>query len=143
MFEMVMTSGKRKILAAESAQLRREWVKHLWKAMQLSTSGVTHNENICTDICSEVEREESCAEPCGPTKGPNDQNTAFQISKDFQRTEPFSNKGDYDHPQPDRKPAGPEIHYDVPSAVLRKLPNYCTDAEDLHHRKTSSESGIL
>ncbi|XP_008284764.1 uncharacterized protein LOC103360689 isoform X2 [Stegastes partitus] len=41
MFEIVMTNGKRKVLAAETAALRKEWVGHLWKAMNLSTSGLS------------------------------------------------------------------------------------------------------
>ncbi|KAM9843975.1 uncharacterized protein ACBR49_013103 [Aulostomus maculatus] len=46
MFEIIMTNGKRKVLAAETAALRREWVAHLWQAMHLSTSVV------CDQSCS-------------------------------------------------------------------------------------------
>ncbi|XP_037834458.1 uncharacterized protein LOC108239314 [Kryptolebias marmoratus] len=34
-----MTNGKRKMLAAETADLRKDWIGHLWQAMQLSSSG--------------------------------------------------------------------------------------------------------
>ncbi|CAN9505915.1 unnamed protein product [Ophioblennius macclurei] len=39
-FEIIMTNGKRKVLAAETQALRKEWIDHLWQAMHLSTSGV-------------------------------------------------------------------------------------------------------
>ncbi|XP_056258314.1 interactor protein for cytohesin exchange factors 1 isoform X2 [Seriola aureovittata] len=64
MFEIIMTNGKRKMLAAETAALRKEWVGHLWQAMHLSTSQVSsrgrHLEeceqrdrlNSSTPICS-------------------------------------------------------------------------------------------
>ncbi|MEQ2203721.1 hypothetical protein XENOCAPTIV_002710 [Xenoophorus captivus] len=39
LFEIIMTNGKTKMLAAETAALRKEWVGHLWQAMQLSSSG--------------------------------------------------------------------------------------------------------
>ncbi|XP_068192904.1 uncharacterized protein [Antennarius striatus] len=38
MFEIVMANGKRKLLAAETAALRQQWIEHLWQAMQLSNS---------------------------------------------------------------------------------------------------------
>lgn len=46
-FEIIMTSGKRKMLAADTAILRRDWLRHLWQAMHLSTSGagITHRVN--------------------------------------------------------------------------------------------------
>ncbi|XP_036944072.1 uncharacterized protein LOC119013542 [Acanthopagrus latus] len=43
MFEIIMTNGKRKLLAAETAALRQEWVGHLWQAMHLSTTGVSRS----------------------------------------------------------------------------------------------------
>lgn len=38
-FEITMKNGKRKVLAAETPEMRREWVRQLWMAMQLSGSG--------------------------------------------------------------------------------------------------------
>ncbi|XP_063068116.1 uncharacterized protein LOC134459664 [Engraulis encrasicolus] len=38
-FEMTMKNGKRKVLAAETPDLRCQWVRQLWQAMQLSGSG--------------------------------------------------------------------------------------------------------
>ncbi|XP_071768455.2 uncharacterized protein LOC139921944 isoform X2 [Centroberyx gerrardi] len=50
-FEITMTNGKRKVLAAETAALRKEWIGHLWQAMHLSSSGSTH-----LDVCGQGER---------------------------------------------------------------------------------------
>ncbi|XP_062264381.1 uncharacterized protein LOC133971152 [Platichthys flesus] len=36
MFEIVMKNGKKKMLAAETADLRQQWVEQLWKSMHLS-----------------------------------------------------------------------------------------------------------
>lgn len=67
-FEIIMTNGKRKMLAAETAALRKEWVEHLWQAMQLSSSGLLdsrdtdpemfdHRESLCStasiSVCSD------------------------------------------------------------------------------------------
>ncbi|KAL2101256.1 hypothetical protein ACEWY4_003017 [Coilia grayii] len=45
-FEMTMKNGKRKVLAAETAELRQEWVRQLWQAMHLSGSG--RSLSVCT-----------------------------------------------------------------------------------------------
>ncbi|XP_050929886.1 uncharacterized protein LOC108880389 isoform X2 [Lates calcarifer] len=45
MFEITMTNGKRKMLAAETAALRKEWVGHLWQAMNLSTSRISESSS--------------------------------------------------------------------------------------------------
>ncbi|XP_029365288.1 uncharacterized protein LOC115048127 isoform X2 [Echeneis naucrates] len=68
MFEIIMTNGKRKMLAAETEALRKEWVGHLWQAMHLSTSVVSEalgtrpeesqlrdRINSITPICSRTE----------------------------------------------------------------------------------------
>ncbi|XP_062389116.1 interactor protein for cytohesin exchange factors 1 [Sardina pilchardus] len=44
-FEITMKNGKRKMLAAETPEMRREWVSQLWKAMQLSGSG--RSRSLC------------------------------------------------------------------------------------------------
>ncbi|XP_045888730.1 uncharacterized protein LOC123958966 [Micropterus dolomieu] len=61
MFEIIMTNGKRKVLAAETAALRKEWIGYLWQAMHLSSSGVsdTHHE-----VCEQRERINSSAPIC-------------------------------------------------------------------------------
>ncbi|XP_012727843.2 uncharacterized protein LOC105933023 isoform X1 [Fundulus heteroclitus] len=46
LFEIVMTNGKKKMLAAETAALRKEWVGHLWQAMQFSSSGLFDPEDM-------------------------------------------------------------------------------------------------
>ncbi|KAK6312263.1 hypothetical protein J4Q44_G00179270 [Coregonus suidteri] len=40
-FEITMKNGKRKVLAAETADLRTEWIGQLWRAMHLSGPGGT------------------------------------------------------------------------------------------------------
>ncbi|XP_044036948.1 uncharacterized protein LOC122868747 [Siniperca chuatsi] len=61
MFEIIMTNGKRKVLAAETAALRKEWVGHLWQAMHLSASGVSDSKNIHFEMCEQRERINSSA----------------------------------------------------------------------------------
>ncbi|XP_034046619.1 uncharacterized protein LOC117528152 isoform X2 [Thalassophryne amazonica] len=48
LFEIIMTNGKRKVLAAESAADRNEWIEHLWRAMRLSSCGASEPENSNT-----------------------------------------------------------------------------------------------
>ncbi|XP_054891143.1 uncharacterized protein LOC129363214 [Poeciliopsis prolifica] len=72
LFEIVMTNGKKKMLAAETAALRKEWVGHLWQAMHLSTSGLLDSRdpdlelfdqrgslssNMSVSLCSDSVRE--------------------------------------------------------------------------------------
>ncbi|XP_027898509.1 uncharacterized protein LOC114160228 isoform X1 [Xiphophorus couchianus] len=72
LFEIIMTNGKKKMLAAETAALRKEWVGHLWQAMQLSSSGLSDSRdpdlemfdqrgslssNMSISLCSDSVRE--------------------------------------------------------------------------------------
>ncbi|CAJ1076599.1 uncharacterized protein LOC121503389 [Xyrichtys novacula] len=57
MFEIIMTNGKRKMLAAETAALRQEWLDHLWQAMQLSTSGFSDSRNTHSSSLDEYYRD--------------------------------------------------------------------------------------
>ncbi|KAE8283100.1 hypothetical protein D5F01_LYC18499 [Larimichthys crocea] len=50
MFEIIMTNGKRKMLAAETAALRQQWIGYLWQAMHLSTSGVLNSRNTQLEV---------------------------------------------------------------------------------------------
>lgn len=61
MFEIIMTNGKRKVLAAETAALRKEWIGYLWQAMHLSSSGVTDTHH---EVCEQRERINSSAPIC-------------------------------------------------------------------------------
>ncbi|XP_039680748.1 uncharacterized protein LOC120574484 isoform X2 [Perca fluviatilis] len=61
MFEIFMTNGKRKLLAAETAALRKEWVGLLWQAMNLSTSGVSDSRSTQHEVCEQRERLNSSA----------------------------------------------------------------------------------
>ncbi|KAM5126884.1 uncharacterized protein ACMZJ9_021048, partial [Mantella aurantiaca] len=45
-FEIIMKNGKRKLLSAESADLRDVWIKLLWKSMQLPGPG--RHASSCT-----------------------------------------------------------------------------------------------
>ncbi|XP_071329962.1 uncharacterized protein [Trachinotus anak] len=79
MFEIIMTNGKRKMLAAETAALRKEWVGHLWQAMHLSTTPVsestdTHLEEYelrdrLNSICSHSDSVMECL-PARPVSAP-------------------------------------------------------------------------
>ncbi|KAJ0057963.1 hypothetical protein NL108_007175 [Boleophthalmus pectinirostris] len=115
MFEIIMTSGKKKMLAAESATLRKEWVRYLWKAMHLSTSGLgtTHrkrevceqqsiNSNIYADVECFVEPMDTTCSPADPepdstfptSEEPVYQN--FHQPNSFQTNEEIRLDGDYD-----------------------------------------------
>ncbi|XP_078125492.1 uncharacterized protein LOC144529977 isoform X3 [Sander vitreus] len=54
-FEIIMTNGKRKLLAAETAALRKEWVGLLWQAMNLSTSVVSDSRSTQHEVCEQRE----------------------------------------------------------------------------------------
>ncbi|XP_033501498.1 uncharacterized protein LOC117268871 isoform X1 [Epinephelus lanceolatus] len=64
MFEIIMTNGKRKVLAAETAALRKEWVGHLWQAMNLSFSVVSDTRGTQLDVCEQRDRLNSSAPLC-------------------------------------------------------------------------------
>ncbi|XP_069511069.1 uncharacterized protein [Ambystoma mexicanum] len=58
-FEIVMKNGKRKLLSADSAELRAIWIEFLWKSMQLPNPG--RNNSSCTwhDVPSLEQRAEA------------------------------------------------------------------------------------
>ncbi|XP_041813797.1 uncharacterized protein LOC121621404 isoform X3 [Chelmon rostratus] len=64
MFEIIMTNGKRKLLAAETAALRQEWVGHLWQAMHLSASGIFEPRSTHFEVHEQLERINSSAPTC-------------------------------------------------------------------------------
>ncbi|KAK2833562.1 hypothetical protein Q5P01_017451 [Channa striata] len=64
MFEVIMKNGKRKMLAAETADLRKEWVENLWQAMHLSTSAVSSFKTTNADTCEQQERIKSSTAIC-------------------------------------------------------------------------------
>ncbi|XP_038633451.1 uncharacterized protein LOC119953344 isoform X1 [Scyliorhinus canicula] len=55
-FEIVMKSGKRKLLAAERSDLRAVWMEFLWKAMQLPGPGKKNSACTWHDIPCLIER---------------------------------------------------------------------------------------
>ncbi|XP_074512990.1 uncharacterized protein LOC141781271 [Sebastes fasciatus] len=66
MFEIIMTNGKRKVLAAETEALRKEWVGCLWQAMNLSTS-VVSDRSTHHEVCEQRERINSSLPACSRT----------------------------------------------------------------------------
>ncbi|XP_069569573.1 uncharacterized protein [Brachyistius frenatus] len=56
MFEMIMKDGKKKVLAADTPALRKEWVQYLWQAMHLSTSGVSDSRGTHLEVCEQRDR---------------------------------------------------------------------------------------
>ncbi|KAM4530533.1 uncharacterized protein PAE49_022995 isoform 2-T2 [Odontesthes bonariensis] len=69
MFEIIMRNGKRKMLAAETAALRKEWVVHLWQAMHLSTSRVSVSSGTILETCEEQDRLKSSTPICSRSEG--------------------------------------------------------------------------
>ncbi|XP_051888955.1 protein outspread [Pristis pectinata] len=55
-FEIVMKNGKRKLLAAESSDLRAVWMEFLWKAMQLPGPGKKNSACTWHDIPHLIQR---------------------------------------------------------------------------------------
>ncbi|XP_031426844.1 uncharacterized protein LOC116221151 isoform X3 [Clupea harengus] len=61
-FEITMKNGKRKVLAADTAELRWEWVRQLWKSMQLSGSG--RSLSVCPRPKGTDQKARSNSSPC-------------------------------------------------------------------------------
>ncbi|KAL0993088.1 hypothetical protein UPYG_G00103060 [Umbra pygmaea] len=54
LFEIIMKNGRRKVLAAETEDLRQAWIDQLWRAMRMSTPegsyrGCTRTQNLQSD----------------------------------------------------------------------------------------------
>ncbi|XP_059804222.1 uncharacterized protein LOC132379909 isoform X5 [Hypanus sabinus] len=56
LFEIVMKNGKKKVLAAESSDLRAVWMEFLWKAMQLPGPGKKNSACTWHDIPHLIQR---------------------------------------------------------------------------------------
>ncbi|XP_073516513.1 uncharacterized protein [Phyllobates terribilis] len=56
LFEIVMKNGKKKLLSAESEDLRDVWLKLLWKSMQLPGPGHSSSSCIWYDIPELIQR---------------------------------------------------------------------------------------
>ncbi|XP_062307627.1 uncharacterized protein LOC134012033 [Osmerus eperlanus] len=50
-FEITMTNGRKKVLAAETAALRTEWIRHLWRAMHMTSPGGTDPGSSWQEEC--------------------------------------------------------------------------------------------
>ncbi|XP_069785923.1 uncharacterized protein [Narcine bancroftii] len=61
-FEIVMKNGKRKLLAAESSDLRAVWMEFLWKAMQLPGPGKKNSACTWHDIPHLIQRAASVSQ---------------------------------------------------------------------------------
>ncbi|XP_069056062.1 uncharacterized protein [Pleurodeles waltl] len=58
-FEIVMKNGKRKLLSADSAQLRKTWIEYLWKSMQLPSPCKKNSSCTWHDLPSLEQRAEA------------------------------------------------------------------------------------
>ncbi|XP_056870149.1 uncharacterized protein LOC130514529 isoform X2 [Takifugu flavidus] len=175
MFEINMKNGKRKLLAAESAELRQRWVGHLWQAMHLSASWASTFRSTHQEVYQQQTEESNGTEslPSRPLSAPAD-NTPYEIrslpsptslpqahicrtippasatvsAEDHYDVLPIRKGRElraemeslYDVPSSNMSaPAHPgdtENIYDVPSALLRKIPDY-TSAQRTVPRKPS------
>ncbi|XP_030591504.1 uncharacterized protein LOC115784432 [Archocentrus centrarchus] len=63
-FEIIMTNGKKKVLAAETEDLRKEWVGHLWQAMHLFLSETSVSTDAQLDVCEQRDRLHSITPIC-------------------------------------------------------------------------------
>ncbi|XP_033999479.1 uncharacterized protein LOC117493153 isoform X3 [Trematomus bernacchii] len=145
-FEIIMTNGKRKVLAAETAALRKEWVRCLWQAMHLSTSGLSDSRSpnvmeslparpfsappptghihhdiwsIATPICplEELNHEEATQQNTPPACGYQQHNVTSGVSHTEGRQE-----GDYDILPLGNRPCGNAMEegvYDFPMSYRR------------------------
>ncbi|KAH1183077.1 hypothetical protein KIL84_004569 [Mauremys mutica] len=76
-FEITMTNGKKKLLSAESADLRTAWIEILWKSMQLPGPG--REQSACTwhDVPTLMER----AQVARDHKEENHYNTVLYVEE--------------------------------------------------------------
>ncbi|XP_028267228.1 uncharacterized protein LOC114439476 isoform X2 [Parambassis ranga] len=64
MFEIIMNNGKTKVLAADTAALRKEWVGNLWQAMNLSGACILTSRRTQLDVCEKRDRFNSSTPAC-------------------------------------------------------------------------------
>ncbi|CAL8305538.1 unnamed protein product [Merluccius merluccius] len=103
-FELMMTNGKRKLLAAETAALRTAWLGQLWRAMHLCHQA---SSQLGSPRCSSQEgREPRYTSSASPSSEEMNGHKA-----DDQRTSPPAQ-----HNQ-----EMTESIYDVPSSLLRTV----------------------
>ncbi|XP_078257728.1 uncharacterized protein LOC144594757 [Rhinoraja longicauda] len=86
LFEMVMKNGKRKLLAAESSDLRAVWMQFLWKAMQLPGPGkrnsactwhdIPHLIQRATSLCQDKSKRENSMGSLSSTDTQSEDNTS-------------------------------------------------------------------
>ncbi|CAH2291913.1 Hypothetical predicted protein [Pelobates cultripes] len=115
-FEIVMKNGKRKLLSADTAELRDVWMAFLWKAMQLPGPG-RHNSS-CTwyDIPGLLQRANS--------ETMNDELNAISMQVDV----PLTNQTDRHRDDED----GPQGVYEIPNFVAFNSPakDTVSDSDD-------------
>ncbi|XP_075071516.1 uncharacterized protein LOC142160551 isoform X3 [Mixophyes fleayi] len=100
-FEIVMKNGKRKLLSAESEDLRDVWIKLLWKSMQLPGPG-RHNSS-CTwyDIPELVQRGDLASvdsEQGSLSPDSTGRDDVFEQPQEPEHTEEVNYSGEYDFP---------------------------------------------
>ncbi|XP_028675446.1 uncharacterized protein LOC114665187 isoform X2 [Erpetoichthys calabaricus] len=124
LFEIVMKNGKRKLLSAETEQLRSVWMEFLWKAMQLPGPG--HNQSGCTwhDIPKLKERALI-----------GTQVSTLQDTVEFGVCLPChpGQASDLNATDEDQYPSEEANLYDVPKSVLKAtLPGPAVDCHNLY-----------
>ncbi|XP_078510498.1 uncharacterized protein LOC144770105 isoform X9 [Lissotriton helveticus] len=79
-FEIVMKNGKRKLLSADSAELRKIWIEYLWKSMQLPFPGRKNSSCTWHDLPSLEQRAEADELNKSDSRNELDDSTYDQLS---------------------------------------------------------------
>ncbi|XP_056309482.1 uncharacterized protein LOC130221159 [Danio aesculapii] len=155
MFEITMKNGKKKMLAAESAPIRQEWMDQLWKAMLISgpdRSGSISNGELlpessrysmdsrCFSIGQESFQSFSDADETQeglPTDNEMEQNTEEFVLTDYEYDvlppRKLTEEAIYDTPT-SRRSTNEREHgmtdsiYDVPNTLIRKFTEHTVES---------------
>ncbi|XP_069809492.1 uncharacterized protein [Dendropsophus ebraccatus] len=143
-FEIVLKNGKRKLLSAESEDLRDVWIKLLWKSMQLPGPG--HPNSSCTwyDVPELIQRGLSLSQDDSDCIHTNADdmfgNSPESVLKDGSEEDTSSDSDIYDFPRPVISTSAPSAAApDAASPALSILP---VGDESESKEETSSESDI-
>ncbi|XP_037332929.1 uncharacterized protein LOC119220790 [Pungitius pungitius] len=115
-FEITMTDGKRKVLAAGTAALRKQWVGLLWEAMHLSTSSLSDSSSTRPDAREQRERQTSSSScgfvmgslPARPLSAPPARLRPLQVPVRLSEG-PCREEGPYRSPLPHQHPGGDSL----------------------------------
>ncbi|KAL6102812.1 uncharacterized protein ACO6RY_02344 [Pungitius sinensis] len=112
-FEITMTDGKRKVLAAGTAALRKQWVGLLWEAMHLSTSSLSGSSSTHLDGRERPSSSSSCglvmgSLPARPLSAPPARLRRLQVPV-CPSEGPSREEGPYRCPLPHQHPGGDSL----------------------------------